>query len=109
MAQGSFSRLCEPAQLYLVLSLIFLVFGVFTQMAAMTLIVKGFFILFWTLILNFLCSIGLKFISWILVLLPFLVLLLSVGTSMDMMAFGGGRREGFYKSGGAGMMMKKTS
>jgi hypothetical protein len=109
MAQGSFSRLCEPAKLYLVLSLIFLVFGVFTQMAAMTLIVKGFFILFWTLILNFLCSIGLKFISWILVLLPFLVLLLSVGTSMDMMAFGGGRREGFYMSGGAGMMMKKTN
>lgn len=87
--------LCEPAKLYLVLSLIFLVFGVFTQMAAMTLIIKGFFILFWTVVLNWLCSVGLKFVSWFLVLLPFLVLLLSVGTTMDMMAIRGGASEGF--------------
>lgn len=68
------SDLCTPAMLYFVISTILLVIGVFTNFNIMTLIIKGFFILLWSWILNLLCSNGLGIISWILVLLPFIIL-----------------------------------
>ena len=82
----SLARLCEPAKLYLVLSLIFLLVGIFTKMHALTLIIKGIFVVVWTVVLNWMCQNGLKFVSWFLVLLPFIGMLLSAGTHMDMIA-----------------------
>jgi hypothetical protein len=46
------------------------------------------------MVLNWLCSIGMKTVSWILVLLPYLMLFLSAGFVMDMMH----SKEGFYQS-----------
>jgi len=89
----SLERLCETAKLYLVLSLIFLVFGIFTKMRALTLIIKAIFVVVWTLVLNWMCKKGFKFISWFLVLLPFVALLLSVVTHMDMIALSGGGKK----------------
>lgn len=68
------SDLCTPAMLYFVISIIMLIIGVFTNFNIMTLLIKGFFILVWSWILNFLCRNDLGIISWILVILPFVFL-----------------------------------
>ena len=82
----SFSSICTPAQLYLVLSVIALIFGLMSKFSISTLFIKGFFILLWTWILNWLCSKGYKTISWILVLLPFIFMALTVFMLADIMA-----------------------
>jgi hypothetical protein len=63
------TRLCTPAIVYLVLSIVALFVGakVFT-------IIHVLGIILWTFILNYLCSIGLTTISWILVLLPIIIM-----------------------------------
>jgi len=66
------SKLCTPAFLYFVLSVITLVIGIFTKFNLLSLIMNGFFILVWTWFLNFLCDKGFTIVSWILVLLPIL-------------------------------------
>ena len=68
-----FSRFCTPAQLYLILAGISLLTAFFNNFQVITLIVNGIFVLIWGWILNWLCSRGLKAISWILVLLPFIL------------------------------------
>ena len=88
----SFKKLCEPAKLYLVVSAIFLILAIFRRISALTLVVKGVFVLIWTMVLNWLCSKGFKGLAWIIVLLPFLLLFLAMFTTMDMM---GMRYEGF--------------
>ena len=63
-------------------------------MHALTLGTNFIFAVLWTMVLNWLCSIGMKTVSWILVLLPYLMLFLSAGFVMDMMH----TKEGFYQS-----------
>ena len=69
----AFSRFCTPAQLYLILAGISLLSAFFNNFQVITLVVNGIFVLLWGWILNWLCSKGLKAISWILVLLPFIL------------------------------------
>jgi hypothetical protein len=69
-------KLCTPALIYLVLSVIALFLG-----AKMFTIMHIIGILLWTFILNYLCSIGYTTISWILVLLP-LIFMFFVAFSM---------------------------
>ena len=69
------SKLCTPALVYFVVSVISLVIALFKKFQFMSLVVKGIFIVAWTWFLNFLCSKGYKAISWFLVLLPFLLML----------------------------------
>ena len=85
---------CEPAKLYLIISVIFLIFAVFHQISALTLIVKGIFIVIWTMVLNWLCSKGFSGLAWIIVLLPFLAIFVTMFTTMDLIN-GGGGYEGF--------------
>ena len=73
MAAMDFSRFCTPAQLYLILAGISLITAFFNNFQVITLVVNGIFVLIWGWILNWLCSKGLKAISWILVLLPFIL------------------------------------
>ena len=73
MAPTDFSRFCTPAQLYLILAGISLLSAFFNNFQVITLVVNGIFVLIWGWILNWLCSKGLKSISWILVLLPFIL------------------------------------
>jgi energy-coupling factor transporter transmembrane protein EcfT len=94
---ASFSKMCEPAKLYLVVSMIFLVMAIFNRISALTLVIKGVFVLIWTMVLNWLCSKGFSGLAWIIVLLPFLVLFMAMFTTMDMMGHGGGY-EGFGPS-----------
>ena len=88
-----FKKLCSPAQLYLVLSIISFLFMAIQNIFAgkkgkycvgmfsckipnllVVFIVKVLYIAFWTIVLNSLCIAGYKQLSWFLVLLPFILL-----------------------------------
>ena len=76
------SSLCTPAVIYLVLAVISLIVGLMYKFSIMTIVTKGFFVLLWTWILNFLCKKGFKTLAWIMVLLPFILLFFIVDTMM---------------------------
>jgi hypothetical protein len=89
-------KLCNPAFVYLALSVaavLFIAFqnlgntktycvGLFECEVSNTLVVflfKAIYILFWTFILNVLCKGGYKNIAWFLVLLPFILFFILIG------------------------------
>jgi energy-coupling factor transporter transmembrane protein EcfT len=86
MAAMDFSRFCTPAQLYLILAGISLLTAFFNDFQVITLVVNGIFVLIWGWILNWLCSKGLKAISWILVLLPFILFMFTFFFAKDIVA-----------------------
>ena len=81
-----FSRFCTPAQLYLILAGISLITAFFNNFQVITLVANGIFVLIWGWILNWLCSKGLKAISWILVLLPFILFMFTFFFAKDILA-----------------------
>lgn len=110
-----FKKLCPPAMLYLVLSIISFL-GILMQNCdnprkykvgfykadipchnALFFIAKALYILVWTYILQFLCNKGYKTVSWFLVLLPIIAMFLIIGLAIVFfMAVGKkGKREGF--------------
>lgn len=92
-----FSKLCTPAMLYFVLSIISFALMAFQNMSGDhhkyclgtyscqvenmpgIFIFKLVYILFWTWVLNLLCKLGYTGISWFLVLLPFILLFVLLG------------------------------
>ena len=86
MAAMDFSCFCTPAQLYLILAGISLVTAFFNNFQVITLVVNGIFVLIWGWILNWLCSKGLKAISWILVLLPFILFIFTFLFAKDIIS-----------------------
>jgi hypothetical protein len=70
-------ELCTPALVYLVLSAISFV-ATAQNNSASTLFVNALFVLLWTFLLNVLCQRGFTALSWILVLLPIIVLVIMV-------------------------------
>jgi hypothetical protein len=64
--------LCPPAVVYLVLSLITML-ATAKGMTVSSLFVNGLFIGLWTFLLNYLCQKGYTALSWVLVLLPIIV------------------------------------
>ena len=87
------NKLCQPAKLYLVVTVIFIVLSVFNGISALTLLVKAAFALIWTLVLNWLCSKGFSGLAWIIVLMPFIFFFLAMFMTMDMVG-----KEGFKTS-----------
>lgn len=92
----SLSKLCTPAMVYFVISMIAVLlmllqnmngsgsytFGNYSRPVGNVAIVflgKVIYILFWTFILNFLCKKGFTPVSWFLVLLPFLLFFVIIG------------------------------
>ena len=69
--------LCTPAIVYLVLSAISFI-ATARGMSASSLFTNGVFVLLWTFLLNVLCQRGYTALSWVLVLLPIIVLLIAV-------------------------------
>ena len=69
--------LCTPALVYLVLSLISFV-AVANEASLSSLFVNALFVSLWTFLLNVLCQRGYTALSWILVLLPIIVLVIMV-------------------------------
>jgi hypothetical protein len=84
---NKFEKLCSPAQLYVAVSLVGLLFTILTSLftansamhASASMIVYGIvaaFVLGWTWILNLICKDGHTNISWALVLVPHIVVML---------------------------------
>ena len=78
MSNFEFSKYCTPAQLYLILGAIGIVMGFFKNFSMKTLLTKALFLVIWAWVLNWLCSKGFKAISWLLVLLPYILVLFMV-------------------------------
>ena len=66
--------LCTPATLYLIISVITILFSLFSGVKIIGIAMKGVFAIFWTFILNLLCQNGYKSVSWFLVLFPYVVM-----------------------------------
>ncbi len=92
-------QLCTPAALYFVISMIGLVIVVFQNLGNrdsynignfscrvpntfLVFIVKFIYIVFWTYVLNLICKDGHDGLSWMLVLLPWILLFVIVGLMM---------------------------
>lgn len=89
------TKLCAPSKLYLVISLIALFImgmqnigntniyciGTYSCDVYSTIIIfiiKLIYIIFWTWILNLICNAGVPYVSWILVLFPFILFFLLI-------------------------------
>ena len=68
------SKLCTPAYIYFIISLIYVIISGFSSFNAMSIIFNIIIIMLWALLLNFLCSIGYSIISWLIIVLPFFIL-----------------------------------
>ena len=83
MKQFQFAKYCTPAQLYLVLAFIGIVAGFLKNFRVLTLITHSVFVVLFAWILNFLCRKGFTAISWILVLLPFVLAACTYTLALD--------------------------
>ena len=89
-------ELCSPAMLYFIISIVALVmvllqnlgnqnsynvgsFSCRVPSTALIFIIKLIYILFWTWVLNLICKDGHTTISWLLVLLPWILLFVMMG------------------------------
>jgi hypothetical protein len=92
-------ELCTPAMLYFVISIIALIMVLFQNLGnsnsynvgsfscrvpntALVFIGKLMYVLFWTYILNLICKDGHTSLSWLLVLLPWILLFVMIGILM---------------------------
>jgi hypothetical protein len=92
-------KLCGPSHFYLAISLFFILISFFQNMGSKNVYCLGsltcdvtsttlifvmqlIYILFWTWILNLMCSSGATKIAWALVLLPFILMFLLIFTMM---------------------------
>jgi hypothetical protein len=95
----SINDLCMPALIYFVLSIVTLILVLLQNLGnnnsyhignfscrvpntSLVFIVKLIYILFWTYVLNLICKDGHIGISWLLVLLPWILLFLIIGVIM---------------------------
>jgi len=92
-------ELCTPALVYFVISVIALLACILQNVGnntkynlgsyscrvpstIMVFIIKVIYILFWTWVLNLICKSGHKGISWLLILLPFILMFVIIGLMM---------------------------
>jgi hypothetical protein len=90
MAITGLTNLCTPAYVYLVISLISIIimalqntgnsnifclgsYSCSVSSTALIFVIKLVYVLFWTWILNLMCRAGAETLSWIFVLLPFVL------------------------------------
>ena len=93
------NELCSPALFYFVISIVGLLLILFQNVGnrnsynlgnfscrvpntMMVFVIKIIYIVFWTWILNLICKDGYKTISWLLVLLPWILMFMIVGMIM---------------------------
>jgi hypothetical protein len=68
----SIRNMCTPASIYFLLAMIGIVYMFITKFQVYSTLGSLFFVMVWTWFLSYLCSKGFSFISWILLLLPFI-------------------------------------
>ena len=74
----NFSKLCTPAKIYFGIAVISAFFSLFNGASIMIEFWKILFAFIWTFILGWLCDKGYKYISWFLVLLPYIMMFLAM-------------------------------
>jgi len=74
----SIKDMCMPAKVYFVLALLAVIFSGVMEFKVSTIIFSIVVLVLWTFLLNWICSIGFKGISWALVILPFVGILFTV-------------------------------
>lgn len=67
--------LCMPALIYVIFASVQIILDLFTEMYTLA-FTKAFLAAIFTLFLNFLCTKGFSMISWILIVIPFILTLL---------------------------------
>jgi hypothetical protein len=72
------SSICAPALVYLIFSILAILYMVYDHYSAGSVLVKVIFIAIWTWFLNILCEKGFEPLSWFLVLLPFILFILFI-------------------------------
>ena len=80
---GSILSICAPAMVYLILSLIGIIATATVRFSVSSIILNLVFIALWVFLLNFLCSSGYTVISWILVVLPIIVMIVLFFTAFN--------------------------
>ena len=76
--------LCPPSLIYLVISLLSLVFSMrFHNMNVLSMIASFLFILLWTWLLNYLCYRRHETLSWILLLLPLVLFIAIIAVAFE--------------------------
>ena len=71
-----FMDFCQPAKFYLVIALLSLIYFVSTDESFVWIILKAVIFIIWGLLLNKLCSMDLKAITWMMAIVPQAVFLL---------------------------------
>ena len=72
------SSICTPALIYLIFSILSILYMVYDHYSAGCVLVKVIFIGIWAWFLNLLCQHGFESLSWFLVLLPFIFFILFI-------------------------------
>lgn len=76
--------LCPPSLIYLVISLLSLVFSMrFHNMNILSMIASFLFILLWTWLLNYLCYRRNETLAWILLLLPLILFMAIIAVAFE--------------------------
>jgi hypothetical protein len=73
-----FSKLCTPAKIYFAIAVIATVIALFSGASVMMSFLQLVFAFIWTFLLGWLCEKGYTYISWFLVLLPYIIILLAM-------------------------------
>lgn len=72
-----FKKLCTPAKIYFAIAVLASIISLIKGASYLFIISKLIFALFWTYILGWLCKKGFVYISWALVLLPYIIIALA--------------------------------
>ena len=81
--EAAYKSLCLPSKVYFVLSFIGILLAVFMpsvfgRVSGLAHLVHIVYVVFWTWVLHLICGAGYKWISWVLVLAPFVLALMIV-------------------------------
>ena len=68
-----FSKLCTPAYIYFIVSIIYLLIKNITNFNFNSLIINIAIIMLWSYLLNFLCGMGYTIIAWLIIIFPFFI------------------------------------
>jgi len=85
-------KLCPPAIVYLVLSIIALILNM--KFSILSVLIHIAFIVVWTFILNWICSKNLVWLSWLLVILPYVFMFLVLLIAVEFVALSNAQRQG---------------
>lgn len=78
---------CTPALVYLGISAFVIIAALASQAVSLySAFFKALFALLWSMILNFICSKGYTSVSWVLVLLPYILIALAFFSIVDVVA-----------------------